>query len=176
MVMVIMRQNLHELPDLVRLAAARQMEEIFVQHLSHDFTEESLPEHYRPMREYVDEQTLMTEDPERVRRYFGEARVEAQRLGVRLRLPRTQPKMFAAGTPGRERCDWPWSGAYVSYDGHAMPCCMVSTPDRASMGNMVEQGVDAIWNGPVYQAFRAQLASEVAPEVCQACSLYHGTF
>jgi PAS domain S-box-containing protein len=27
--------------------------------------------------------------------------------------------------------DWPWRGAYLSYDGQAVPCCMVSTPDRA---------------------------------------------
>ena len=39
MVMVIMRQNLHELPDLVRLAHRLEMEQIFVQHLSHDFSE-----------------------------------------------------------------------------------------------------------------------------------------
>src|SRR4051812_43096811 len=35
MVMVIMRQNLHELPDLVRLAHRWSMENVFVQHLAH---------------------------------------------------------------------------------------------------------------------------------------------
>src|SRR5512143_1648542 len=73
MVMVIMRQNLHELPDLVRLAARYQMEQIFVQHLSHDFAEASLPAHYKPMRDFVDEQTLLREDPVRIEHYFGEA-------------------------------------------------------------------------------------------------------
>ncbi len=176
MVMVIMKQNLHELPDLVRLAHGWQMEQIFVQHLSHDFKESSLPTHYKPMRDYVDEQTLLTEDPARIERYFGEARKVAQELGIKLRLPRTRAKPYPPGTPGRERCDWPWSSAYISYQGYAMPCCMVATPDRANFGNMAERGVSLVWNGEAYQQFRTQLASEHPPEICQSCSLYWGTF
>jgi hypothetical protein len=53
---------------------------------------------------------------------------------------------------------------------------MVSTPDRANMGNMADEGVAAVWNGPAFETFRAQLDSAVPPEVCQSCSLYHGTF
>jgi MoaA/NifB/PqqE/SkfB family radical SAM enzyme len=176
MVMVIMRQNLHELPDLVRLAHRLEMEQVFVQHLSHDFREASLPEFYKPMRDYVDEQTLLTEDPARIERYFGEARTIAGELGLDLRLPRTRVRIYPPGTPGRERCNWPWSGAYISYEGHAMPCCMVSTPDRANLGNMAVQGVRPVWDGEVFEAFRAQLASDAPPEICQSCSLYHGTF
>jgi radical SAM protein with 4Fe4S-binding SPASM domain len=176
MVMVIMRQNLHELPDLVRLAHRLEMEQVFVQHLSHDFRESSLPEFYKPMRDYVDEQTLLTEDPARIERYFGEARAAAAELGVDLRLPRTRVRDYPPGTPGRKRCSWPWDGAYISYQGYAMPCCMVSTPDRANLGNMAEQGVRPVWDSEAFEAFRDQLASEVPPEVCQSCSLYHGTF
>ena len=43
MVSVVMRQNLHELPDLVRLAHRWSVEGLFVQHLCHDFAESSLP-------------------------------------------------------------------------------------------------------------------------------------
>src|SRR5262249_41887198 len=43
MVTVLMRQNLHELPELVRLARRYAMESLFVQHLCHDFGEASLP-------------------------------------------------------------------------------------------------------------------------------------
>jgi radical SAM protein with 4Fe4S-binding SPASM domain len=176
MVMVLMRQNLHELPDLVRLAGRLEIEEIFVQHLSHDFGESSLPAHYKPMRDYVDEQTLLTEDQERIGRYFGEARAVAEELDIKLRLPRTRVKAYPPGTPGRERCNWPWTAGYISYEGYAMPCCMVSTPDRANLGNMAEGGAEPVWNGPAFTAFREQLASETPPEVCQSCSLYHGTF
>lgn len=176
LVMVVMRQNLHELPQLVRLAHGWSVEEMFVQHLCHDFGESSLPSHYRPMREFVQEQTLLEEDPQRVAYYFAEARGAAQELGVKLRLPRTQPRQYAPDTPGRTRCNWPWQGAYISYQGYAMPCCMVSTPDRINFGNMAEQGVEEIWNSPHFQAFRDQLASDKPPEVCRSCAIYSGTF
>ena len=44
-------------------------------------------------------------------------------------------------------------GAYISYDGQAMPCCMVSTPDRASFGNVLEDGLLPVWNGTQAERF-----------------------
>jgi radical SAM protein with 4Fe4S-binding SPASM domain len=176
LVVVVMRQNLHELPDLVRLAHRWSTERVFVQHLCHDFGESSLPSQYRPMREFVQAETLLNEDPQRVEHYFGIARRVAKELGVDLRLPHTQLRLHAPGTPGPSRCDWPWKGTYISYQGYAMPCCMVSTPDRINFGNIAEQGVEKTWNSATYQAFRSQLASDEPPEICRSCSLYAGTF
>ncbi len=175
-VMVIMRQNLHELPDLVRLAHRLSAESIFVQHLCHDFGESSLPAHYRPMQTFVSQETLLEEDPKRVEQYFNEARAVAQELDIQLRLPRTRLRLHAPGTPGPQRCDWPWKGAYFSYQGYAMPCCMVSTPDRINFGKVTDQGAEPLWNSPAYQQFRDQLSSDVPPEVCSSCSIYSGTF
>lgn len=176
LVVVVMRQNLPELPALVRLAHGWSMETMFVQHLCHDFGESTLPAQYGPMRTFVEAQTLLTEDPQRIDRYFAEARATARELGVDLRLPRTRPRQHPPGTPGRMRCDWPWRGAYLSYQGYAMPCCMVATPDRVHFGNMAEHRVEAIWSGDTYQAFRRQLDSDEPPEVCRSCSIYSGTF
>lgn len=176
LVMVIMRQNLHELPVLVRMAKRWSVEGIFVQHLCHDFGESSLPDHYLPMRDFVQEQTLLEEDPQRVTRYFAEARAVAQELGIDLRLPRTRIRLHPPGTPGPKRCDWPWHGAYISYQGYAMPCCMISTPDRLNFGKVPDQSAEQLWNGADYQAFRAQLSSETPPEICRSCSIYSGTF
>src|SRR5947208_3651910 len=63
LVMVIMRQNLHELPDIVRFAHRLSLKSIFVQHLCHDFSETNLPLQYIPMREFVHDETLLEEDP-----------------------------------------------------------------------------------------------------------------
>jgi MoaA/NifB/PqqE/SkfB family radical SAM enzyme len=176
MVSVIMRQNLHELPDLVRFAAEWEMAQLWVQHLCHDFGEDQLPGHYRPMRDFVQDQTLLEDDPGRVARYFDEARAVADELGVDLRLPRTVPRPHPPGTPGRKRCSWPWDQAYVSYQGLTMPCCMVSTPDRANFGNMVEVGAEAVWNAPEFAAFRARLDSDDPPDLCRSCAVYNGVF
>jgi radical SAM protein with 4Fe4S-binding SPASM domain len=176
LVMVVMRQNLHELPDLVTLAHRWHTEEIFVQHLSHDFGEPTLPEDYRPMRDFIAEQSLAYEDAERIELYFGTARQLAEELGIKLRLPRTSPKPYPPGTQGRHRCDWPWTGAYVSYEGYFMPCCMVSTPDRINFGKVTDGSLASVWEGEEYRQFREQLNSSSPPDICKSCSLYWGTF
>ena len=176
MVVVAMRQNLHEFADLVRLAHRLSIETVFVQHLCHDFGESSLPAQYQPMREFIEAETLLHEDPARIQHHFDEARAVARDLGVDLRLPRMRPRAHPPGTPGPDRCDWPWRGAYVSYQGLAMPCCMVATPDRITLGNMAADGAEAVWNREPYRGFRAALASETPPEVCRSCAVYSGTF
>jgi radical SAM protein with 4Fe4S-binding SPASM domain len=177
LVAVVMRHNLAQLADLVRLASEEGVESLSVQHLCHAFGESSLPPQYRPMRSFIEEQTLLNEDPERVRLHFDDAREEAQRLNLPLRLPQIRPQIHAPDVPGRQRCDWPWRGSYISYDGKAMPCCMVATPDRIHFGDMARDGVAAVWNNDAYTAFREQLSSAATPpEVCRSCSVYSGTF
>ncbi len=175
-VAVAMRRNLEQLPKLVRLAHAHGVGLVSVQHLAHDFSEGSLPERYAPMRAFVDGETLLDEDAARVEQWFAEARSVARSLGVELRLPRLDAAGRVGGRKGRARCDWPWRGAYVSYSGKAMPCCMVATPDRIHFGDMARDGVARVWNGPAYEAFRARLDSDDPPEICRGCAIYNGTF
>lgn len=176
LVAVIMRENLAELPDIVRLAHEEGIDTVFVQHLCHDFGESSLPEQYRPMRAFIDAQTLVQEETARVEHYFNAARAQALALGVTLRLPNLTPRAHPPGMSGRTRCDWPWRGSYISYDGKAMPCCMVATPDRIHFGDMAQDGVARVWNNREYTAFRDQLASSAPPDVCRSCAVYAGTF
>lgn len=175
-VVVAMRKNLFELTELVELAAQYDVRTIFVQHLCHDFGEATLPAHYQPMRAFIDEQSLLNEDNAVVTAAFDRARKRALALDIDLRLPDVEPVAHPVGTPGIERCDWPWRGAYVSYTGEAMPCCMVATPDRINFGNMVQDGAFQIWNNAEYQNFRDQLASETPPDVCRSCAVYTRTF
>ena len=180
-VMVVMRRNLDELAAVVHLAARHGVEQVHVQHLCHDFGESSLPARYAGMRSFVDAETLLAEDPARVDAAFAQARAAAATLGVDLRLPdirRPDDPAVAEPPPasGRSRCDWPWSGAYVSWDGRAMPCCMVSTPDRIHFGNMAREGVGAIWNSAVFEDFRDRLDSPAPPEICTSCAIYNRTF
>ncbi|HVX59685.1 MAG TPA: radical SAM protein [Pirellulales bacterium] len=176
LVTVVMRQNLHELPDLVRLAARWSVRSMFVQHLCHDFSESTLPDRYLPMRQFVDQQTLLGEDLQSIETHFSAARSAAAECGIELRLPTLGGKAGSAGAGGGCRCDWPWSGAYISYDGSAMPCCMISTPDRLNFGNYKREDASTLWNSRDYQTFRDRLASDDPHELCRSCSVYHGVF
>jgi len=100
LIAVVMRGNLHELAELVRLAHEEGIDTLSVQHLCHDFGESSLPERYRPMRLFVEGETLLHEDLDLVRHYFDAARAAAYELNVTLRLPNVQPRTHAPGPPG----------------------------------------------------------------------------
>jgi MoaA/NifB/PqqE/SkfB family radical SAM enzyme len=177
MVMVVMRQNLTELPAVVSLADELGVDTMFVQHLCHDFGEADLPGHYAPMRDFVARQTLTGSDPVIVERVFDEARRRAMALGVELRLPRVEPREHSPDTPGPTRCSWPWHGPYVSYQGFSMPCCMIATPDRGNFGRVnAERPISEVWSGEEYEAFRTALASDTPPAVCRSCAVYKGTF
>jgi len=173
LVAVAMRKNLHELPDLVRLAHELHIDVLSVQHLCHDFGEESLPTKYQPMRAFVESETLLNEEPMRVAHFFESAAQLAVALDLKLRLPNLAP---GPRPEGRTRCDWPRRGAYLSFEGDAMPCCMVATPDRINFGNMAKSSVASVWNNREYRTFRTRLDSDTPPEVCRTCALYKGTF
>jgi len=177
LVAVLMRSNLADLPALVRLAADVGADSLAVQQLCHDFSESTLPARYLPMREFVDTEMLAEADRGHAEAVFAQARAEAGRLGLPLHLPRRlAPREHAPEAPGPERCDWPWRGAYISYDGKAMPCCMVATPDRIQFGDMAAEGVRQVWENDGYNNFRARLSSPTPPEVCAGCAIYRGTF
>ncbi|NLG96985.1 MAG: radical SAM protein [Chloroflexi bacterium] len=176
MVMVIMRQNLAELPDLVRLAHRYGAEEVFAQQLSHDFGDPAFNPKFQPLNEYVHEQSLLYEDEARIEHYFGEARALAKEYGIRLRLPRPRPRAYPPETSGRDRCSWPWTSAYISFQGYAMPCCMAATPEQVHLGLIDGTNLEGIWNGEPYRQFREQLASGQPPEICKFCSIYNGNF
>jgi MoaA/NifB/PqqE/SkfB family radical SAM enzyme len=173
LVCVLMRQNLQELPALVRLAHAEGVDDVFVQYLCHDFEEASLPDGYKPMRDFIHDQALDRMPRNVVADAFAAARAAASETGVTLRLPMLDGDARATRLP---RCDWPWRGAYISYRGEAMPCCMVGTPDRMNFGNMLERGVRDVWSGSGYRAFREGLATDAPFPICRSCSLYRGTF
>jgi radical SAM protein with 4Fe4S-binding SPASM domain len=169
LVVVAMRRNLDQLPQLVRLASEFGVPAVSVQRLAHDFSENTLPPQYAPMRRFVDAETLAAEEPQRVAEVFDRARETAAALGVALHLPAVEPR-------AKRGCDWPWRGAYIAYSGEAMPCCMIATPDRLNFGNVAAEGVANVWNGAAYNEFRNRLASDEPPAVCRGCAVYNGTF
>jgi len=64
-------------------------------------------------------------------------------------------------------CPWPFERAYVSSDMKIVPCCMVATPEVESLGNAKDFSKD--WNCKKYQEFRERHISESVPDYCKSC-------
>jgi radical SAM protein with 4Fe4S-binding SPASM domain len=175
LVFVAMRRNLRELPAMVRLAASWELERLWVQNLSHSFSDTDPAGSYAEIRAFAEAESLWLRESGEVREVFEEARRIAAELGVRLRLPALEERRPVRGT-GEPACDWPWRSTYVTHEGRVQPCCMVMGSDRATLGDLRTEEFADIWRGDAYRDFRAALLGEDPPEVCRGCSVYRRRF
>jgi radical SAM protein with 4Fe4S-binding SPASM domain len=167
---VLMRRNAAELDDLVRLAAGVGVDRLWVQRLSHDFSDVAGEETFVEIRRWTASQLLDDEATP----LLEQARALAAELGLDLRLPGGGPD--PARGPDDVACDWPWRSAYVGHDGTVQPCCMVMGQDRAKLGNVRDTPLSALWHGPEYRQLRQGLRSDAPPAICAGCSLYRRRF
>jgi radical SAM protein with 4Fe4S-binding SPASM domain len=175
-VFVAMRRNVAQLPALVRLLAGIGVDQLWVQNLSHTFSDADPAGRYQQIREYAEDQALWTgEDRAAAEEAFAAARAAASGYGIQLRLPRLAAVPAAAVHDG-PGCTWPWDGAYVTSQGVVQPCCMVMGDDRVALGRLDEQSFPEIWYGPAYARFRERLLGDDPPGVCRGCALYQRTF
>jgi radical SAM protein with 4Fe4S-binding SPASM domain len=175
-VFVAMRDNVTELPDLVRLLGGLGVDELHVQNLSHSFSDTDPAGRYEGIRTFTADQALWTgADLNRAGEMFAQAARAAREHGLKLRLPALRPSPEAA--PGQQRgCSWPWEAAYITSAGVVQPCCMVMGDDRVTLGHLDENSFPEIWSGAPYREFRRRLTGDDPPEVCRGCSLYQRTF
>ncbi len=60
-------------------------------------------------------------------------------------------------------CNVPWSWLHVDALGNARPCCFATR----YVGNLVEQPLDAVWNGPHMQRMRGALRDGYVDRFCR---------
>ena len=132
-----MKSNIHELPDLVRLADDIGIEEVKVVYLT--VFEESL----------LDE-TLWGHE-ELVREVFEEAIKVGNELGIVLKLPHYVGE-DVAGDKMHKDCFVSWRDFFLGSDGYVRPC--MSTPIHFFEYDK-EKDFMEMWNSQEYQNYRA---------------------
>lgn len=87
--------------------------------------------------------------------------VEAFRKGI------LRPKI-----PSKNECPWIYYSMAIYVNGDVVPCCRDTTGQNI-IGNLLEQGLDEIWNGEPFQNYRKMLHSNQAKiGICNLCSGY----
>ncbi len=66
-------------------------------------------------------------------------------------------------------CAMPFVHFHVAQNGNVTPCCQAPWGEEAKLGNINVQGIQEIWTGKPFEAFRKQLLKGNAPEVCSRC-------
>lgn len=132
-----MKSNIHELPDLVKLAAEIGLEEVKVVYLT-AFDDRLADE-------------VLYDCQDLVREVFDKATQIAEELNVILKLPHVQGE-DEAGDKLHKDCFVAWRDFFLGSDGYVRPC--MSTPVQF-MEFDVNKDFKEFWNDEKYQQYRA---------------------
>ena len=171
-----MRENVAELPDLVRLAAQVGVREVYLQRMVYYLDSDDPPGLMEGGH------ALFDDFDARVDRIVAEAESVARKVGVTLRASgATDPRNMLGASQRNDPRPWlpcmrPWTTAYVTANGNLLPCCIspFATTDYESlkMGNLFEQDFSKIWNDERYQRWRTDLLSDQPPKPCRGCGVH----
>jgi MoaA/NifB/PqqE/SkfB family radical SAM enzyme len=167
--MTALRENLHELPDLIDLAGRLNLDEVYLQRLV--FWGEGLA---------TSDQSVFAGGSPQAEDIISEAERRAERNGISFRGADARPPRDGLLSP--QTNDQPWRAcsrplrlAYITAQGTALPCCIAPFTDAPfesiRLGNYLRDGVAAVWHGESYRRFREQLYSSEPPASCRNCGL-----
>ena len=164
-----MRDNIHELPALVDLAADIGIPEVYFQRLV-----------YNGLGVAQKEQSLHGQTEGQVRAIIEAAVARGEARGVALRAsgattPLESLRPSAEARPWA-RCRRPWTSTYVTAHGKVLPCCIAPfalQEDFPSMilGDLKDQPLEAIWHGEKYRQFRERLQGDDPHPCCRTCGV-----
>ena len=76
----------------------------------------------------------------------------------------------------RRACCWPYRSMVVQWNGQVAPCC---EGEHYNMGNVLDDGILAVWNNQQYQALRRVFSdgdSESVTNYCDGCPDFWGSY
>lgn len=171
------RENLQELPDLLRLAAKLRVPEVYMQRMV--FFAKAPEQQYGMAR---DDLAIFGKEDDVEDKIISDCAKLSAELGVNFLASggRDPISSFAAAREADfapwQACMRPWTTAYVTANGNCLPCCIspFATNDYESLilGNLFERPFHVIWNETLYQKFRTDLLSEHPHQACASCGVY----
>lgn len=152
---VITKENIHEIPDIVRLAKELRVDWITLQTFLSDWGKEDVKGHTDPIRVSVksDRFIIVLKESQRI----------ARENQVDLRI------YYGNFLSKKEKCYWPWTSAFIACNGDVVPCCVLSDSDTIKMGNVFEKDFSEIWKSKKYQDFRDRIRTHNLPDFCKNC-------
>ena len=160
---VLMRSNIEEFPEIIRLAKDLGVAQVEANHL--------VPYHGLDMQ-----QETLNHYKRLANTYFDQARQLAQTLKVALIAPPNFSESDSQAlqhdtqsNSARKRCQWPWHELIINPEGTVYPCCYWF--ETTSMGNFQTQSFQEIWEGQEYQQLREELTTNSLREICRNCPI-----
>jgi MoaA/NifB/PqqE/SkfB family radical SAM enzyme len=159
--MVIMNENVAEIPAYVRLAHEVGAHEAYFGEQNYDGAGDRRDE-------------LELRQPLLVRSKLKEAQDLGARLGVRVGHSKRDPSIWGSKN-AFVPCKYLWKMPYVSWDGYLLPCCARPFPGVFNFGNIVppyqDQGAPfpELWFSEPYNDMRRSVAQGRDNGLCDGC-------
>ena len=167
-----LRETIEELPEFVKVAAEIGVKEVYLQRMV--FFSEDAVGHARP------DQALYERLSREEASLIDRAVALAKSLGLAFSAsgaasePGMSLRRSSDGSPW-SLCRRPWTVMYFTANGRALPCCIAPFSQRGyenyTLGDVTQQTLREIWNGPAYRKFRSALLSDKPPDCCANCGL-----
>jgi radical SAM protein with 4Fe4S-binding SPASM domain len=171
------KENLAELPDLVRLAARLGVPEVYLQRMTY-FAQEP-DQQYGMARQAL---AIFGPDHDYQEEIIATCETLSAELGIDFRAAgarsprRSLEAARSAGFAPWQACMRPWTTVYVTANGNCLPCCIspfaTSDYDSLILGNLFERPFAELWNDTLYQKFRTDLLSSQPHRACSSCGVY----
>lgn len=68
-----------------------------------------------------------------------------------------------------QKCPFPWTHFYISWDGYVPPCCAKPFPKELNFGNVFNAKIIDILNSNQYKEFRTLWCKNTPPSFCKKC-------
>ncbi|HEY0753160.1 MAG TPA: radical SAM protein [Ktedonobacteraceae bacterium] len=167
-----MRENLHELPQLIELAHQHGMPEIHLQRLVY-FEQGLAAEQQALFHRSTGEELALIRQAEQACRAYGISFTAAGTASPIQSVTRDFGNRPWSG------CQRPYSLTYITSSGNVLSCCFAPFGHRNAreyyaervLGNVFQESMEQIWNGERYNAFRQAFESDSPARHCSQCGI-----
>lgn len=152
---LVQRDNVHNLPEHVRLAARLGFKHLIFSVAMHGWGDANLALRNASHSAYL------------TRPFMDDLILGGEDLGVRVAFWTVADKFTR-----NNLCPWPFERAVVTSDARVTPCCMIGNPDAYEIKGGETFG--EIWHSDAYRDFRKAHMDGYPPDVCKGCYVKAG--
>jgi len=149
---VILKKNMGEIPEFVRLAKGLGIRKVGFQTI-------------QEKEDYLD-------------KYGSGVRAESisgfdsrlrEKINEGKKIAKDNNMVFIFDEEKSPGCIWPWRSVYITWEGYVTPCCKILDYRAPCFGNFLKDDFWGVWNGVLYQNYRGLLRERLAPLGCRGC-------
>lgn len=154
---VVTTKNIHELPQIVKLASDLGIDYITFQLFISNWGKKKITEYNDSIKTDLNSKQLISN--------LAKAKEVASINNIDIDI--TSHNFYSK----EKKCSWPWKSSYISSNGDVVPCCILADSHTVKMGNVFEEDFEKIWNSKKYQDFRERIRTHNLPNYCKNCYL-----